>query len=107
MKLCELDDLKGLSEKEAYKIYKIAVALFKEEQPGVYRQCLFTSLVGGAFGTLGGMLIKDIILAIPGLAGLLIIAFFAMLGGIVGGMVTMNRLLENSKPYFKRAREQV
>lgn len=107
MKLSELDDLKGLSEKEAYEVYKVAVKLFKEENPVPYRKCISTALVGGALGTLIGMLIKDGLIGAQGLPGLLIIAVSAMLGGVFGGFLTMKRLLEHATPYFKQSRDMI
>lgn len=107
MKLSELEELKGLSEQQAYQVYKLALAEFKKENPGAYKKKVFPTVVGGAMGALLGTIIKDTVfggMKLP--LSLLPIIFLAGLGGSLGGLLTMKRLLAAARPYFVESRKE-
>ena len=107
MKLSEHEDLKGLSDREAYQVYKTAVKSFKQENPKAHRKCIFPGFLGGALGTVIGSMLKDIVLDIKGSTpqSLWPIMLCAVIGGGIGGAIVMKRLLLGAQPYFKKIRE--
>ena len=106
MKLSELEQLKGLSEQQAYEVYKLALAVYKKDNSRAYKKKVFPTIVGGALGALIGTILKDTVfggIKLP--ISLLPIVICAGVGGAFGGHITMKRLLEAALPLLADSRK--
>jgi len=99
--------LTDLEEEKAKEVYKKAVEILKEEEPAVYMKSLMLSGIGGGLGVLCGSLVKDIVFKIPGLntKAFIILAFFAIVGGLAGGLFVASRMEKKIQARIPRARE--
>ena len=104
-----IPELAELPKEDAEKVYKKAVELLKQENPGVFLKGLMLAGFGGGIGVLIGSIIKDVVLKIQGLnlKAFLVMGFCAMVGGVIGGIVISTRLETKIKSKIPQAKEEL
>ena len=104
-----IEILKGLDEKDAQQVYKLAVEKLKKEDPYIFLKTVMSTGAGGAAGVAVGVLLKDIVLQIQGinLLSLGIFVITASIGGALGGIYGSIRLRKRLDPHLHVAKEEL